>query len=393
MTKEMRELLNQINNKKTEAKKLVNENKLDEAKALRTEILNLQDKFDVMKDLYDEGEDDMANQVANDEAVVVNSNKEKKPNVVAAFVNAVKAKIFNQPVAEEDRKILNMMTEKDPDENGLSDGGLTVPVDVRTEIIELRRSSNALENLVNVERVSTLSGTRVIEVNADDVPFDNVEEAAEFPEVATPKLEQIKYKVKKKGGILKVTYELLQDSAENIMAYLRKWIAKKARATRNALILKALNDHFGTDPINITNFDDFKDLFNVGLDPAIAQNAQIVTNQDGFNWLDKLKDIDGRYVMQPDPMDKTRMLLFGKYPLVVIKNKVMPSAGGVAPIFAGDFKEAITLFDRETLTIEISTVAGDLWNRDLTGIKVRERLDIQPVDTEAVVKGLINTTP
>ena len=55
------------------------------------------------------------------------------------------------------------------------------------------------------------------------------------------------------------------------------------------------------------------------------------------------------------------------------------------PIICGDLKEAITIFDRETLTIDISSVAGELWKTDQTGIKVRERLDIQSVDEEAIV--------
>ena len=55
------------------------------------------------------------------------------------------------------------------------------------------------------------------------------------------------------------------------------------------------------------------------------------------------------------------------------------------PIVCGDLKEAITIFDRETLTIDISSVAGELWKTDQTGIKVRERLDIQSVDEEAIV--------
>ena len=35
----------------------------------------------------------------------------------------------------------------------------------------------------------------------------------------------------------------------------------------------------------------------------------------------------------------------------------------------------------------MSDQAGDLWGKDLTGIKVRERLDIKSIDTEAVVAG------
>lgn len=44
-----------------------------------------------------------------------------------------------------------------------------------------------------------------------------------------PKFKQIKYAIKKKGGILKITAELLEDTATNIMAYINKWIAKKRK--------------------------------------------------------------------------------------------------------------------------------------------------------------------
>ena len=53
----------------------------------------------------------------------------------------------------------------------------------------------------------------------------------------------------------------------------------------------------------------------------------------------------------------------------------------------GDLKEAITLFDREKISIELSTEAGDLWAKDQTGIKVRDRFDVQAFDEEAVIKG------
>ena len=59
--------------------------------------------------------------------------------------------------------------------------------------------------------------------------------------------------------------------------------------------------------------------------------------------------------------------------------------GYKVPIVCGDLKEAITIFDRETLTIDISSSAGKLWETDQTGIKVRERLDIKAIDEEAIV--------
>lgn len=70
-------------------------------------------------------------------------------------------------------------------------------------------------------------------------------------------------------------------------------------------------------------------------------------------------------------------------------NRTMPSkttdGGYKVPIVCGDLKEAITIFDRETLTIDISSSAGKLWETDQTGIKVRERLDIKAIDEEAIV--------
>jgi HK97 family phage major capsid protein len=393
---ELLKLLNQINAKKTEARNLAEENKLEEAKAAKDELVQLQNKFDLMKDLYDE-------EAAGEAAEIGNKAKKdatNKPDENTAFANVFASAVLKKAANEADLEVYNMMTEAEPDAEGESDGGLTVPKDIRTQIIELRRQGDALEPLVNVESVGTLSGSRNIEVNADEVPFDNVEEAAQFPEVDTPKFKNIAYKVIKKGGILKVTRELLQDTAENILGYLRKWIGKKARVTRNFMIIAELDKSFGGDKTkDIVDFDSFKNVFNVDLDPAIALTSGVLTNQDGFNWADKQKDADGNYILEKNPTNATQKLLFGQYPVKVVSNKVLKSevvgdaanpSGYKFPFYMGDLKEAITIFDRETLSIEFSTEAGDLWGRDLTGVKVRERLDIKTIDPEAVVKGAVS---
>jgi HK97 family phage major capsid protein len=390
-------MLNQINAKKAEAKQFVMDNKMEEAAAAKAELIALQNKFDIAKDLFDEEEKEQQLAAQNKAA----KPEEQKKKYLNSFVNLFKSTVLKTSVNEEDIEVYNMMTEADPTA-GVSDGGLTVPQDIRTQIKELRRAGDALEPLVNVEPVSTLSGSRVIEINADEVPFDNVEEAAQFPDVDTPKFENLAYKVLKKGGILKVTRELLQDTAENILGYLRKWIGKKARVTRNFLILAELDTSFGgAKTKELTGFDDFKDVFNVELDPSIALTSIVLTNQDGFNWLDKQKNIDDEYILQKDPTQATKKLLFGEYPVIKVSNKVLKSTvlgtpeaptGYVYPFYMGDLKEAITIFDRESLSIEFSTEAGDLWSKDLTGVKVRERLDVKTVDAEAVIKGEVTVT-
>lgn len=381
MNEELKKMLDGIKAKKQEVKDLCKAGKIEDAAKAKDELKELQAKFDLLYDLEQDKLDGMQQQAEAGTAKKIVDQARRKAD---AFVNAIKAAVGKGDLSEEDKEILNSMSEgKD------EDGGLTVPKDIRTAVRELRRSEDALETLVNVERVATLSGSRVIERHADQTPFDNVDEAAEFPEVSTPQFEKIDYKVKKKGGILKATQELLDDTSENIIGYLKKWIAKKAKATRNFMIIAKAREITKDAEVPVTGLDDLKRIFNILLDPAIALGACVVTNQDGYNWLDTLKDKDGKYIMQPDPTKPMGTLLFGKYPVRKVSNKTLPSVaaegGYKTPIICGDLKEAITIFDRETLAIDISRVAGKLWETDQTGIKVRERLDIQGVDGEAIV--------
>ena len=383
MSKEMRELLNKINAKKAEIKALVADGKIEDAASAKEELKKLQASFNILADLEDDEAQQAQQQAAEGNAQTAGNEKNGLAKQIKAFTNAIKAAWKKTEVTPEDREILNAMSEGSDE-----DGGLTVPKDIKTQIKELRRSEDALENLVNVERVTTKSGTRVIEREADQTPFDNVEEAAEFPEVSTPQFDSIDYKVKKKGGILKVTQELLSDTAENIMGYLKKWIAKKSKATRNFMIIAKIKEICAGLEVPVTGLDSLKDIFNVMLDPAIALGSVVVTNQSGFNFLDKLKDEKGNYILQKDPTQATKRLLFGEYPVIRLSNKTLQNVNGKAPIICGDLKEAITIFDRETLTIDISNLAAGIWEKDQTGIKVRERLDIQTVDADAVVMGL-----
>ena len=383
MNKEIKKLAREIKNKQEEIKQLASEGNIEESKLAKEELIKMQAKFEVLFDLDDDYSEDERNNALNKGKIL--NGKEDSKEVENSFINAIKAGLLKQQVSEKDMRILSNSMKEGTD----ADGGLTVPKDIQTSIKELRRGQGALENYVNVEKVSTLSGSRVIEKYAEHTPFDNVEEESEFPDVSTPQFENIPYKIKKKGGILKVTRELLQDTAENILSYLRRWIAKKSKATRNALIINKIDEMTNGKEVAITGVDDIKKIFNVNLDPDIASGSIIITNQDGFNWLDTQKDATGNYILQSDPTQRTKELLFGKYPIVKMSNKTLKTTAKKVPFICGDLKEAITLFDRENMTIEISTEAGDLWKKDQTGIKVRERLDIQAVDSEAVVKGQI----
>jgi len=358
MPKELRELLEQIENKKKEARKLLAENKIEEAKQLKEEIVALQEKFDIAKELYEE-----------EKAQVENKEPATKT------VDSVKA------LAEAARtKFKNAMSEGSP-----ADGGYTVPQDIQTRINELRQAKDALQVLVTVEPVNTLSGSRVFKARAQQTGFVKVDENGVIPEKATPQFTNLTYQVEKYTGFMKVTNELLKDSDQAIVDTIVRWIGDESRVTRNKLILAELGKKAKTA---IANVDDIKDIINVQLDPAFRNTSVIVTNQDGFNWLDKLKDNDGNYLLQPSVSSPTGKQLFG-LPIQVISNRDFPSdtTNNKAPMIIGDLKEAIVLFDRQQTDIMASDVAGDAYLTDVTLFRAIERFVVKTRDTEAFVYG------
>ncbi len=396
----IRELLNKIENKKIEIRNFVAEDKLEEAKAAKKELQTLQDKYEILKDIIDDNQQQVVNSINNGKAQIIENKAEEKPSLkrqIKAFVNVMVGSITNKSIDEEDIRIVNQMNEADPDSNGISKGGLTVPQDIQTQIRERRKTIDDLEQYVNIEPTTVKQGSRVIETNADETPWDDVEEGTQFPDAPEPEFEDVKYKVTKKGGILKLTKELLSDTAEAIMAYLTKYIARKSRVTRNAFILKKIKEITSGKEVTITNFDDLKDIFNEKLDPAIAQTSIVITNQRGYNYLDKLKDKDGRYIMQLDVTDKTKKLLFGEYEVIKVSNKTIKEIQGtgdkegkkIYPVICGDLKEAITLFDREKISIELNELGTGYWDYDLVGVKIRDRFDVQAIDRDAIVMGHI----
>ena len=177
--RQLQKLLKQINDKKNEVKSLVNDGKLDKAKAAKEELKELQNRFDLLYDLDEDEQGSIEDKVNKGTAKQVGGEKKvDKKNLAKAFVNIVKAGFLHREADEADVEVYkNALTS---DTTAGSEGevgiGVTIPEDIRTDIIELRRSSDNLEQYVNVEGVVTKTGTRNIEVDAESTPFDNVDE-------------------------------------------------------------------------------------------------------------------------------------------------------------------------------------------------------------------------
>lgn len=122
-----------------------------------------------------------------------------------------------------------------------SDAGLTIPQDIQTAIHGLVRQYDSLQEYVTVENVTTATGSRVYEKWADITGLTELDsEGATIGANDDPKLTLIRFTIKRFAGISTVTNSLLADSAENILAWLSSWIAKKIVVTRNKKILEVI---------------------------------------------------------------------------------------------------------------------------------------------------------
>jgi len=270
-----------------------------------------------------------------------------------------------------------------------ADGGLLIPKDQETQVIELARDYSSLRDLVYVEPVSTLTGTRVIEVDGEYTPFAEVTEGSKISDIENGDFKSIPYSCRTYGGLLPIPNNLLKDNKGNLLYHVSKWFAKKKVATENKLIGDSLSTFSKTA---MKGIDDIKTVLNKTLDPAISANAIVVTNQTGFNELDKMKDTDGNYLLQPDPTKPTQKLLKGR-PVKVYPDKVLANDTTKAPVIIGDFKRAITLFDRQLLTVDSTNIGAGAFETNSTKVRGLLRMDVQKFDEKAIVFLQYDTAP
>ncbi len=379
MNKELKELLDKINAKKSEVKNLANENKIEEAQAVKEELKKLQAKFDVLYDLEVEAEEGIKDKI---EAGEVKEATNKIKDSTKEFANA----------ARNGFRVTNKMSE-----GTLVDGGYTVPEDILTRINTYKESKKSLKDLVKVEKVTTNKGQRTFKKRSQQTGFTKVGEGGKIGVKGTPQFERIAYEIDKYAGYFPVTNELLSDSDANITNTLIEWIGDESRVTANKLILEQIAT---LNEVKLEGIDDIKKALNVTLGQAFKATSKIITNDDGLQYLDTLKDTDGKYLLQPNPSNPMEMRLCAGatiIPIEVIPNDDMATNTNKVPFIIGDLKEGIVFWDRQLMNIKTSDVAviGDLnaYEEDLTLFRAIEREDVTIRDSKAIVNGYIDITP
>ena len=383
MNKKMRELLAQIEEKTTKAKVYLEDGDTEKANAVLDEAQKLKEQYEAEKRLYE-----MTKETNTPSDKELEAQKQQKQEISSekAFADAAR------------RGFKATMTE-----GTNADGGYTVPEDIRTRVETYRDSKESLLKYVRVEKVTTDKGSRTFKARANQTGFTKVGEAGNIGAGTTPKFERIEYDIDKYAAYYPVTNELLADSDANITSILTEWIGDESRVTANKLILEQIETNTATEIKN--GVDGIKKVLNQTLGSAFKSTSKIFTNDDGLQYLDTLKDSDGDYLLQPNPTNPMKMQLCAGasvIPVVVIPNADMPtddttdasSSKSRIPMIIGDLNEGIVYWDRQKLSLMMSTVASagslNAFTQDLTLIRAIEREDVTPRDKKAFVNGYIS---
>ena len=225
------------------------------------------------------------------------------------------------------------------------DAEVTIPKDIKYVPTEEVKTVADLSKYVTKFSVTTSSGTYPIVKRATG-KLHTVEELAKNPELAKPEFENIDWKVATYRGAIPLSKEAIDDSAADLIGIVQNNANEQKINTTNDAISTVLKT-FTAKSVSGTDVDAIKHILNVDLDPAYQRT--IVASQSFYQYLDTLKDKNGRYMLN-DPITTTSPAMLLGVPVIVVNDELLGNSGE-AHAFIGDLKRAVLYPDRADLSI------------------------------------------
>ncbi|WP_195556268.1 phage major capsid protein [Weissella cibaria] len=247
------------------------------------------------------------------------------------------------------------------------EGAVVIP----KEILDIQKVPNAPTQLASyVNRVAVTSGVGSLPVLAKNTArLASTAELAENPELAKLSLTGVDYKALTYRGVLPVSMEMLQDAPE-IESIVSAYVSQAKALTEQYKIGEVLQK---ATAIAVSDVDGIKDAFNTGLS---NYNRMFVVSETFFAEIDKVKDADGRYLLQDSITAPSGKTLLGA-PVVIVADDVL-GAAGEAHAFVGDVKAFALEAMRSDIAVEWQD--DDIFGKKLA---VALRADWQVADAQA----------
>lgn len=281
--------------------------------------------------------------------------------------------ILNDKKEPYTRSINQFIRTKGEKRDGLTTVGAeaVIPVDRITK--PEKQPETVVDLRQHVGRVPVTTGTGSYPIlRANKNKMISVAELAKNPALANPEFTKVNYEIATYRGYIPVSQEALDDSDIDLGGLVAEHIQRQSLNTSNAAIAAKLQKATAK---TVTTIDDLKDIVNVAIDPAYA--VKIIASQSFFNELDKMKDNDGRYLLQQDVTVASGYKLLGRE-VVVMADDVIGTKAGDKVAFVGDPSLFAKYFDRQQASVR--WVDNDVYGQLLAGFV---RFDVQVADNKA----------
>ena len=271
-----------------------------------------------------------------------------------------------------------------------SEGGYLVPDEFERTLVEGLLEENIFRKLATI--INTSSGDRKIPVVASKGTASWVDEEAPISE-SDDSFGQISIGAYKLATIIKISEELLNDSAFNLESYIAKEFARRIGSAEEEAFLIGTGTGRPTGIFNATGgagvgttastqstikIDEIIDLF-YSLKSPYRKKATFIMNDSTVKEIRKLKDGNGQYIWQPS--------ITAGEPDTILNRPVKTSsyvpglAAGAKPIAFGDFSY-YWIADRQGRSFqrlnELYAVTGQI------GFKASQRVDGKLILPEAI---------
>ena len=244
---------------------------------------------------------------------------------------------------------------------------------IPTEVLQphfVNKTRNPLLDLVERVKVNSGSGKYPVIKKTDGVMV-STDELKSNPELGKPAISEIDYSIKTYRGYVPVSQEMIDDADYDIMSIVEDEVFNQGENTELSLVTAVLKTATQADA---AGFDGIKDIYNKKL--KSIYKASIVVTKSMFAALDKVKDKDGRYMLQTDVASPTGYSFGGKT-IYKVDDTVFGNEGDMK-FFIGDVAEFVKEFDRSQVSVK--WVNNDIYGQ-LLGLFIR--LDVKKVDEEA----------
>ena len=271
-----------------------------------------------------------------------------------------------------------------------TEGGYTVPDEFERKLIQALEENNIFRQLATVIR--TNSGTRKIPIATDTMEASWIDEGEEIPETNT-QFGQTTLSAYKLGTMIKISNELLHDSAFDLASYIAaRFGVCMGNAEERAFFtgdgdkkpLGILADVGGAElgvtaaEEEIVTFDEIFDLY-YSLKSPYRRTAQFVCNETLLLQLMKLKDKNDNYIWKPSLDIAKPDTILGR---PIRTSSFMPGiASGEKVLLFGDLKN-YWVADRQNRTFRR---LNELYARtDQVGFLTTQRVDGRLILPESV---------